>query len=87
MKDNFDVYKWNLERYSNKNREPLAEGSLANYYNSSEDQVRLTAKKIDNMLQQLTTDEEKLDILVDLITDLVEEYASERVDNYRSERY
>jgi hypothetical protein len=87
MKDNFDVHKWNLERYLNENKEPLAEYSLANYYNRSENQIRLTAKKIDNMLQQLTTDEEKLDILVDLITDLVEEYASERVDNYRSERY
>jgi isocitrate dehydrogenase len=84
MKDNFDVHKWNLERYLNENKEPLAEDSLANYYNRSEDQVRLTAKKIDNMLQQLTTDKEKLDILVDLITDLAEEYASERVDNYNA---
>jgi isocitrate dehydrogenase len=87
MGDNFDIRKWNLERYLNENKESLSEGSLANYYNRSEDQIRLTAKKIDNMLQQLTTDEEKLDILVDLITDLVEEYASARVDNYRSERY
>jgi hypothetical protein len=47
----------------------------------------LTAKKIDNMLQQLTTDEEKLDILVDLITDLAEEYATQSVDNYNAERY
>jgi isocitrate dehydrogenase len=84
MKDNFDVHKWNLERYLNENKEPLSEGGLTNYYNRSEDQVRLAAKKIDNMLQQLITDKEKLDILVDLITDLAEEYASERVDNYNT---
>ena len=84
MKDNFDVHKWNLERYLNENKEPLSEDGLANYYNRSEDQVRLTAKKIDNMLQQLITDKEKLDILVDLITDLAEEYARERVDNYNA---
>jgi hypothetical protein len=87
MKDNFDVYKWNLERYSNKNREPLAEGSLANYYNRAENPVKLAAEKVDNMLQQLTTDKEKLDILVDLITDLVHEYSIESVDNYNAERY
>ena len=84
MKDNFDIRKWNLKRYLNENKKPLSEDSLANYYNRSEDQVRLAAEKVDNMLQQLTTDKEKLDILVDLITDLAEEYASERVDNYNS---
>ena len=87
MKDNFDIRKWNLERYLNENKESLSEGSLANYYKNYDVPTRSAAKKIDNILQQLTTDEEKLDILVDLITDLVEEYASERVDNYRSERY
>ena len=87
MKDNFDIHKWNLERYLNENKEPLAEGSLANYYNRAENPVKLAAEKIDNMLQQLTTDEEKLDILVDLITDLAEEYATQSVDNYNAERY
>ena len=84
MKDTFDIHKWNLERYLNENKEPLAEGGLANYYSRSEDHVRLIAKKIDNMLQQLITDKEKLDILVDLITDFAEEYGSERVDNYNA---
>jgi hypothetical protein len=84
MKDNFDIRKWNLKRYLNENKKSLSEDSLANYYNRSEDQVRLAAEKVDNMLQQLTTDKEKLDILVDLITDLAEEYASERVDNYNA---
>jgi len=84
MKDNFDIRKWNLERYLNENKESLSEGSLVNHYKNYDTPTRSAAEKIDNILQQLTTDKEKLDILVDLITDLVEEYASERVDNYRS---
>ena len=87
MKDNFDIRKWNLERYLNENKEPLAEYSLANYYKNYDAPTRSAAKKIDAALQNLIKDKKELDNVVDLITDLVDEYATERVDSYSSERY
>jgi len=65
----------------------LNESSLANYYNRSNSDTRSAAKKVDAVLQNLIKDKKELDKVVDLITDLVDEYATQRVDNYRSERY
>ena len=85
MKDTFDVYAWNKNRYLNENKEPLSEGSLTNYYSNSNSEVQLAAKKIDGALQQLTTDEKQLEELVRLITDLADEYADERLNDYKEE--
>jgi hypothetical protein len=65
----------------------LNESSLANYYNRYDAPTRSAAKKVDAALQNLIKDKKELDSLVDLITDLVDEYATERVDSYSSERY
>ncbi len=65
----------------------LNEGSLANYYKNYDAPTRSAAKKVDAALQNLIKDKKELDSLVDLITDLVDEYATERVDSYSSERY
>jgi hypothetical protein len=62
----------------------LNESSLANYYNRSDTPTRSAAKKVDASLQKLITDKKELDKVVDLITDLVDEYAKQRVDNYRA---
>ena len=85
MKDTFDVYAWNKNRYLNENKEPLSEGSLTNYYSNSNSEVQSFAKKIDGILQQLNPSEEQLEALVRLITDLADEYADERLNDYKEE--
>jgi HPt (histidine-containing phosphotransfer) domain-containing protein len=65
----------------------LNEGSLTNYYKNYDAPTRSAAKKVDAALQNLIKDKKELDNVVDLITDLVDEYATERVDSYSSERY
>ena len=85
MKDTFDVYEWNKNRYLNENKEPLSEGSLTNYYSNSNSEVQSFAKKIDGILQQLNPSEEQLEALVRLITDLADEYADERLNDYKEE--
>ena len=86
MKDTFDVYEWNKNRYLNENKEPLSEGSLTNYYSNSNSEVQSFAKKIDGILQQLNPSEEQLEALVRLITDLADEYAQEYLDNFEQGR-
>jgi HPt (histidine-containing phosphotransfer) domain-containing protein len=65
----------------------LNEGSLTNYYSRSETPTKAAAKKVDAALQKLTKDKKELDMLVELITDLVDEYAIQRVDDYQAEKY
>ena len=65
----------------------LNESSLANYYNRYDAPTRSAAKKVDAALQNLIKDKKELDKVVDLITDLVDEYASDSVDSYKSGRY
>jgi hypothetical protein len=65
----------------------LNEGSLTNYYKNYDAPTRSAAKKVDAALQNLIKDKKELDNVVDLITNLVDEYATERVDSYSSERY
>jgi hypothetical protein len=67
--------------------ESINEGSLANYYKNYDAPTRSAAKKVDAVLQNLTKDKKELDNVVDLITDLVDEYATERVDDYQAEKY
>jgi hypothetical protein len=65
----------------------LNEGSLANYYKNYDAPTRSAAKKVDAALQNLIKDKKELDKLVELITDLVDEYAIQRVDDYQAEKY
>ena len=86
MKDTFDVYAWNKKRYLYEDKELLSEGGLTNYYNSSNKDTRLAAKKVDDVLQQLNLNGEQLEALVRLITDLADEYAQEYLDNFEQGR-
>ena len=61
--------------------------SLDSYYKNSEKSVRDSAKKIDAILnKEIKSDATKKELL-DLITDMVEEYAVEYADNRDQERY
>jgi hypothetical protein len=61
--------------------------SLDSYYKNSEKSVRESAKKIDAILnKEIKSDATKKELL-DLITDMVEEYAFEFADNRDQERY
>jgi len=82
MKDTFDIHAWNKKRYLYEDKELLSEGGLTNYYNRSNKDTRLAAKKVDDVLQQLNLNGEQLEALVRLITDLADEYAQEYLDNF-----
>ena len=61
--------------------------SLDSYYRNAEKSVRDSAKKIDAILnKEIKSDATKKELL-DLITDMVEEYAVEYADNRDQERY
>ncbi len=61
--------------------------SLDSYYKNAEKSVRESAKKIDAILnKEIKSDSTKKELL-DLITDMVEEYAFEFADNRDQERY
>jgi uncharacterized protein YicC (UPF0701 family) len=58
----------------------LNEGGLTNYYKRGNSDTRLAAKKVDDALQQLTTDKKQLDNLTRLITDLADAYAEQSIN-------
>ena len=61
--------------------------SLDSYYKNADKSVRDSAKKIDAILnKEIKSDSIKKEIL-DLITDMVEEYAVEYADNRDQDRY
>ena len=61
--------------------------SLSTYYKDWDKSVKDPAKKIDDILnKEIKTDATKKELL-DLITDMVEEYAVEYADNRDQERY
>ena len=75
----------NFEEFLNEDKEPINEGidSLAHYYSNSDKSIQDAAKKIDAILnKEIKSDSIKKEIL-DLITDMVEEYAVEYHDNAR----
>ena len=75
----------NLNTYEEFLNEGVA--SLDSYYKNSEKSVRDSAKKIDAILnKEIKSDATKKELL-DLITDMVEEYAVEYADNRDQERY
>jgi hypothetical protein len=62
--------------------EIITEGTLSNYYSRSESSTKSAAKKVDDLLKTLVSDKKQLDKLTDLITDLADEYAQERIDDW-----
>lgn len=58
--------------------------SLAHYYSNSEDIVKDSAKKIDAILNKEIKSDATKKALLDLITEMVEDYAVEYADNKRS---
>ncbi len=79
----------NFKEFLNEDEKLLNEGvaSLDSYYKNSEKDVRESAKKIDAILnKEIKSDSVKKELL-DLITDMVEEYAFEFADNRDQERY
>ena len=65
----------------------LNESGLTNYYKRGNSDTRSAAKKVDDALQQLTTDKKQLDKLTRLITDLADEYAQNYLDSYKDGKY
>lgn len=78
------IVKGGLEFWNKK--ENVNEGNLYNYYNRAEPSVKNAAKKVDVVLQKLIKDKNELNKLVELITDLADEYAEERIDNWEAEK-
>jgi hypothetical protein len=60
----------------------ISEGTLSGHYNRAESSTRSAAKKVDDLLKTLIKDRRQLDKLTDLITDLADEYAQERIDSW-----
>jgi len=79
----------NFNEFLNEDVNPLNEGvaSLDSYYKNSEKSVRESAKKIDAILNKEIKSDSIKKALLDLITDMVEEYAFEFADNRDQERY
>ena len=75
----------NLNTYEEFLNEGVA--SLDSYYKNADKSIRDSAKKIDAILnKEIKSDATKKEIL-DLITDMVEEYAIEYADNRDQDRY
>lgn len=64
----------------------LNEATLATYYNNADQSTKAIAKKLDNIITFIAVDKKQLEEIVDLITDLADAYAEERIDNLNSER-
>lgn len=74
-----------FKKFINENEEPLNEGvaSLYSYYKDYDKSITDVAKKLDAVInKEIKSDAVKKEIL-DLITDLVDEYAFEFADNKR----
>lgn len=78
--DEYAQERINLWDYDKLHEKKINEGTLSNYYSRSESPTRNAAKKVDDLLKTLITDKRQLDKLTDLITDLADEYAEERID-------
>ena len=68
------------------NSKKLNEAGLASYYNNADRSTKAIAKKLDNILTFIAMDKKQLAELTELITDLADAYAQERIDNLDSER-
>jgi hypothetical protein len=68
------------ERIDLWDADKMLEGTLSSYYGRSESGTKSAAKKVDDLLKTLISDKKQLDKVVDLIIDLADEYAQERID-------
>jgi septal ring factor EnvC (AmiA/AmiB activator) len=58
---------------------------LSTYYSNADKNTKNIAKKVDDLLKAVVTDKKKLEELTDLITDLNDAYAEERIDSQKME--
>ena len=63
----------------------INEGSVASYFTQWDSPTKSAAKKVDDALGKLIKDKKELSKLADLITDLADEYAQERIDAYQQD--
>ena len=68
------------------NSKKLNEAGLASYYNRAEAPVKSIAKKLDHILSFIAVDKRQEQEIIELITDLADAYAEERIENLDSER-
>ena len=85
MKNNMENLP-NFDEFLNEDEKPLNEGvaSLDSYYSNAEKHVRESAKKIDAIINKEIKSDATKKALLDLITEMVEDYAVEYADNRRS---
>ena len=79
-----------FEEFLNEDEKPLNEGidkGLDYYYSNSEKPVRERAKKIDAILNKEIKSDTTKKALLDLIKEIIEDYAIEYADNRDQERY
>jgi hypothetical protein len=69
------------------NIEKSRPGNLSDYYRNAEPPVKNAAAAVDGLLAELVQDKGRLEELADLITDLCDAYAEERIDIYRDGEY
>jgi metal-responsive CopG/Arc/MetJ family transcriptional regulator len=66
-----------------QHQKAVNEASLATYYNNADKSTKTIAKKVDDLLKAVFTDKKKLEEITDLITDLNDAYAEERIDSQK----
>ena len=64
----------------------INEGNVSSYFTSWESGTKSAAKKVDDALGKLIKDKKELSKLADLITDLADEYAQDRIDAYEQDQ-
>ena len=61
------------------------EATLSTYYSNADRSTKAIAKKVDDILKAAVTDKKQLEEVTDLITDLADAYAEERIDSQKME--
>jgi len=64
----------------------LSEMGVSNYYSRAEAPTKSAARKVDQIINGLTSDKKEIAKLVDAITDLADAYAEERIENYEADK-
>lgn len=66
--------------------EEINEAGVSNYYSRAEAPTKSAARKVDQIINGLTSDKKEIAKLVDAITDLADAYAEERIENYEADK-
>lgn len=61
------------------------EASLVAYYNNADKSTKAIAKRLDSILTFIAVDKKQLEEVTELITDLADAYAEERIDSQNME--